>query len=432
MSKKKVAAGANLNGHIFISYSHLDSGLASDTATSLARSGIPFFIDRVGLSPGDSLRVRLGEALDGASAIVALLSARSVQSEWVRRELTLISDRGTRVIPVRCDDSDWPTSFALAIGDALYVDGRDPVALAGRIPKVFHDRFPRYPAEGTERFFRLATRPRAPYARFFPGTLQVAIQEVAFGRVAVVVPTDNSVNLSGKVTRSVLDYLGVDPSSLDRPSNPIPSRESFVLGEMAFQGRPLHLVASTVFNSSRRPEAEDQWRAAAAVLDRAQELGCATVLVPPMGTGVFRWPSGAALQHWFYGAIRWVACHPLATEEWVWPIICGPGAGGQRMFTDYLSRLDAGAMARLENRQLELSVRYAGETRPAGLVRFDMMLGSVVGQAWPELRGRRSLEAIHPVDATEHSGDRLTYDLGFPLNKTVFADGDEIQVIERS
>ena len=418
--------------HVFVSYSHSDAHLATRAVTSLARARVPFFIDRVGLSPGDSLRTRLGDALDDASAVIALLTEHSIRSEWVRRELALLSERGTRIIPVRCDNSEWPTSIGLTIGDALYVDGRDPVGLAGRLPKVFHDRFPQHPSGNTELFFKLAARPRSPYAKFFPGTIQTALEEVAFGRISVVVPTDTSVNLGGKVTTSLLDFLNIDPAQLEHLRRPISSREVCDLGSMGFQDGQVHLMASTVFNPQGLLHSEDQWRAAAAVLGRAQELGCATVLVPPMGTGSYGWPRGAALQHWLYGAIRWDTSNPLATEEWTWPVICGPGAGGQRMFLRYLERLDANAMKRLENRQFELAVEYKGVTRAGTLGHHDTMLGSVVGQAWPELRGRRDIVAVHPADDLGQPSRELRYDLGTPLNKTVFADGDEIHIMDRN
>lgn len=416
--------------HIFVSYSHSDADLANIVVTALARARIPFFIDRVGLSPGDSLRTNLGEALDDAAAVIALLTEHSVRSEWVRRELILLSEHGTRIIPVRCDDSAWPTSVGLSIGDALYVDGRNPVGLAGRIPKVFHYQFPQYPAENTELFFKLASRPRSPYARFFPGTIQTALEEIAFGRVCIIVPTDTTVNLGGKVTTSVLDFLSMDRRGLEHLRRTISSREVCDLGCVNFQDGPVHLMASTVFNLQGRLHSEDQWRAANAVLCKAQELACATVLVPPMGTGLYGWPRGAALQHWLYGAIRWVASNPLATEEWTWPIICGPGAGGQHMFLPYLGRLDADVMKRLENRQFEFAVEYRNVTRSGTIGRHDEILGSLVGQAWPELRGRHDIAAVHPAYDPKRSRRGLRYDLGTPLNKTAFADGDKIQIVD--
>ena len=364
--------------------------------------------------------------------MIALLSEHSVRSEWVRRELTLLSERGTRIIPVRCDDSVWPTSFGLTLGDSLYVDGRDPLGLVGQIPKVFHERFPQHPAGSAGRFFKLAARPRAPYAQFFPGTIQTALEEVAFGRTSVVVPTDTFVNLSGKVTTSLLDFLGIDPARLEYMRRPISSREVCDLGSIDFQGVPVHLLASTVFNFQGCLHSEDQWRAAAAVLGRAQDLGCATVLVPPMGTGAYGWPRGAALQHWLYGAVRWATSNPHATEEWTWPVLCGPGAGGQRMFLQYLERINTRALQRLENRQFELIIEYKGAISPPTLGHHDTMLGSVVGQARPELRGRRDIIAVHPADDPEQPGRQLRYDLGTPLNKTVFADGDTIRVVDRN
>jgi len=43
-----------------------------------------------------------------------------------------------------------------------------------------------------------------------------------------------AVNLGGKVTTSLLDFLGVDPMQLQHLRKPITSREVCVLGEVGF------------------------------------------------------------------------------------------------------------------------------------------------------------------------------------------------------
>lgn len=416
-------------GHIFVSYAHEDEQLAARTADALARVQLPFFIDSQALSPGDSLWQKIGDGLDQAAGVVALLSKHSINSTWVRRELTAVAERGTRVIPVRCDDSVWPSALALTIGDALYIGGSDWLEIIGRLPKTFHDRLPQCPAGSAGQYFKLSYRQRSPYARFFTGTVQTALEAAAFGRACVVVPTDMSVDLSGKVTTSVLEYLNVDRQTLEPRRERISSRNVCDLGLTEFNGAPVHLVASTVFNDQGRLCAEDQWRAAGAVLDKAKELQCATVLVPPMGVGAYGWPPGAALQHWLFGVIRWVARNPLVTEDAPWPIICGPGIGAQRMFQAYLDRLDVGALKRLSDGYFQFPVEWKQATSSPTSANHDAMVGSVVAQAWMELRGRRDLIAMH--ESSGRRGRGLTYDLGTPLNKTVFADLDIIKIVDR-
>jgi hypothetical protein len=101
------------------------------------------------------------------------------------------------------------------------------------------------------------------------------------------------------------------------------------------------------------------------------------------------------------------------------------------MFLQYLDRVDSHALKRLENRQFEFVVEYRGIVSPPTLGYHDAMLGSIVGQACPELRGRRDLMAVHPADDPGRQGREMRYYLGTPLNKTAFADGDSIQIVER-
>jgi hypothetical protein len=416
-----------------VSYSHADAPKALQVATSLIRAGVTQFVHRVGLSPDDSLQAklgeqlaRLGERLDRVGAVVALLSEHSVQNGWVREELAILAGRGIRIVPVRCDHSTWPTTLPTPVGAAVQVEDHNLADLVGRVPKTFTGRLAEESAGNPGRFFRLATRPEPPYARFFPGTLQAALEEVAFGRTAIVLPTNNNVHLGGIVSTSVFDFLGVSPAALESRRKLITSRHVCDLGCVEYQGAPVHLLASTVFNADRRQHAEDQWRSAAAVLSHAQELRCATVLVPPMGTGAYGWPRSAALRHWLYGAIRWAVSVPLVTGECTWPVICDPGGDGQRLFLEYLGRLDAGAVARIERRVVMLTVSYRGVMSPLTRVKDDMPLGAFVAEVYPALRGRRDLYATHPANDPEWRSHK--YDLGTSLNKTTFADGDTIVV----
>ena len=418
----------NMNrSKVFISYSHKDTQLAEQLVDVLNRFGIPFLIDRVVLSPGDSLTQKLGDALDQTGYLVVLLSKSSISSEWVNRELTLVNDMGLRIIAIRCDESQWSSRIKLTLGDIFYVDGRDIDHMIGIVPKILYNCFSGLLPHYKNNFLKLSSRERAPYAGYFSGAIQTALEEIAIGNITLVVSTNQNVNLFGKITSSVLDFFSLRPGELAPNPTFIRSRDISKLVVIKYKNLNVHLIASTVFNDSGQPQAEDQWRSSEAILNFSKENGSNFVLIPPLGTGAYRWPRKAALQHWLFGAIQWVKRNPLLTEESVWPIICLPGLGTQKMFSKYLDSISKERMHNLENGILLLKVHYKGIPSLPIYVKKDTFIGSVVGEAFPELRHRGDI-CVQPNWADAIGRTKFTYNVHTPLNKTIFADGDELFV----
>ena len=73
---------------VFISYSHQDKSFVDEFAMELVRNGVHVWLDRWELKPGDSLLTNIESAVEGASALVVVLSKSSVKSAWCRQELT--------------------------------------------------------------------------------------------------------------------------------------------------------------------------------------------------------------------------------------------------------------------------------------------------------------------------------------------------------
>ena len=264
-------------------------------------------------------------------------------------------------------------------------------------------------------------------ARFFAGTLQSAVEELPFETALLVLSTDDDADLTGSIARSVLEFFNLPPARLRVPRQRIDPRTCLFLTELTYRSKRLRLVASTVFNDQREPRAEDQWRAAAAVLDAGQAHGCDLVLVPPMGTGEGRWPPSAAMRSWLFGAMRWASS--LAREgALLTPVMCQPSTAMQRHFGEYLEGLKARDLSDMQRGYVRFSVQHGDTRRPSGEVRFDTYLGSVVGACFPELVDRdRSLRAVARPGGQL---DDLVYPLNTPLGKTVFADGDTIELID--
>jgi TIR domain len=81
---------------VFISYAHEDEKVALEVFTALHRSRIALpSIDRVALSPGDSLTGKIGDELEIARVVVVLLSQHSITSNWVLKELKTVRTHGS-------------------------------------------------------------------------------------------------------------------------------------------------------------------------------------------------------------------------------------------------------------------------------------------------------------------------------------------------
>ena len=78
---------------IFLSHSHSDKPLARKLAADLRAAGHVVWIDEAEIEIGDSLVEKIRDGIDQVDYVAALLSSASVESEWVKRELDLASNR---------------------------------------------------------------------------------------------------------------------------------------------------------------------------------------------------------------------------------------------------------------------------------------------------------------------------------------------------
>ena len=98
---------------VFISYSHQDKDFVDQLAIQLVRKNVHVWVDRWELSVGDSLIDKVQQAVEGASALLVVLSPESVQSEWCKRELSAgllreLEERRVVVMPVLLRDCEIP------------------------------------------------------------------------------------------------------------------------------------------------------------------------------------------------------------------------------------------------------------------------------------------------------------------------------------
>jgi hypothetical protein len=110
---------------VFISYSHADIKLAHELDASLTSCGVEVWLDENEIKVGDSILMRISQALQDTHYVMLLMSKASLESRWVEREwlpvlMMEIEARDIILLPVRLDDCQIP----IMLRDKLYADMR--------------------------------------------------------------------------------------------------------------------------------------------------------------------------------------------------------------------------------------------------------------------------------------------------------------------
>ncbi len=87
--------------YLFVAYAREDSRLVEPVVSRLNRMGIETWMDIKDLQPGQTWRVAIQDALEGAIGMLVFVSRASMKSEYIRREIEAAA-RGTKylIIPV--------------------------------------------------------------------------------------------------------------------------------------------------------------------------------------------------------------------------------------------------------------------------------------------------------------------------------------------
>jgi hypothetical protein len=110
---------------VFLAHSSSDHTSVGRIAYDLRRRGIPVWYDEWELKVGDSLHDKIEEGIAGSGYLTVLLSNKSVQSDWVRKELNAaltleLERRDVFVLPALLENCEIP----LFLQDKKYADFR--------------------------------------------------------------------------------------------------------------------------------------------------------------------------------------------------------------------------------------------------------------------------------------------------------------------
>lgn len=104
---------------IFISYSRQDEQVADKIVANLDSLGIPVWLDRREIQPGDSFLEKMNQGIGQASYVLVLFSNSSLQSKWVTREwASALANQSTTLIPILLEDGAIPP----LLQDIVYID----------------------------------------------------------------------------------------------------------------------------------------------------------------------------------------------------------------------------------------------------------------------------------------------------------------------
>jgi energy-coupling factor transporter ATP-binding protein EcfA2 len=114
-----------LTSHLFISYSRRNLDFVSRLRGDLQRHGIPYWLDKEGLSPGTPNWERaIRAAIHDSSAILWIVSPASYESEFVNSELAVAEMYKRKIYPVWADGGNWVACVPLGKHNIQFVDLR--------------------------------------------------------------------------------------------------------------------------------------------------------------------------------------------------------------------------------------------------------------------------------------------------------------------
>lgn len=98
---------------IFLSHTNKDKPFVRKLASDLRRFGHIVWIDEAEINVGDSLIGKIREGLDSVDYVAVVLSKASIDSEWVRREIEIASNREIEekkviVLPLLIENVELP------------------------------------------------------------------------------------------------------------------------------------------------------------------------------------------------------------------------------------------------------------------------------------------------------------------------------------
>ena len=112
------------NVDIFISYAHDNYDEVKEIVQRLEQQieGLTCFFDVKNIESGDDFTEDIQRALDNSKCLLFMASSASIQSLWVRKEVTYAKNIDKRVVPVLLKTETFKDEFLELVGNSDYFD----------------------------------------------------------------------------------------------------------------------------------------------------------------------------------------------------------------------------------------------------------------------------------------------------------------------
>ena len=124
---------------VFLSHSSADKPFVRELDRALRNFGVKTFLDERDIKIGEDIPQRIYQEIDESSYVCYIISSNSINSEWVKEELStakmIEKERGgVFILPILIDDVELPTSVkSKRYADFRNVKHIDPSSLSFRL-----------------------------------------------------------------------------------------------------------------------------------------------------------------------------------------------------------------------------------------------------------------------------------------------------------
>jgi TolB-like protein/tetratricopeptide (TPR) repeat protein len=184
--REKAAPSAGNDGHIgavFISYASADFAKTDRIVAALERSGLRCWFAPRDVGAGALYAEAIMRAINECKALILILSANSIASNHVGREIERASSKRRKIIALRIDDAPLSATLEYFLSESQWLDARKN-GLDATLAKVIA-AIPEYGATPASEAPAKPTHPSPPSSRYFPLLARVGIAVIAL--LAVIV-----------------------------------------------------------------------------------------------------------------------------------------------------------------------------------------------------------------------------------------------------
>jgi hypothetical protein len=118
---------------IFISYASQDRDLAQRLLMAMGETGVSGWMDAADISTGTAVSAAVRTAIKQSSALVVLLSPKSLHSQWINFEVGAALALNRPIIPIIIDGPGLENKLPETFQGISFLDARDkPIAQVAR------------------------------------------------------------------------------------------------------------------------------------------------------------------------------------------------------------------------------------------------------------------------------------------------------------